>query len=800
MSAELDTNRRNFLKWSGLVASSCASLAANPINAASNALKDEEYYGVNGCPVNCGSKCFLRPHIKNGVITHIETDNEGDDEYDKRQIRACVRGRSTKYRLYHKDRLLYPLKRVGKRGEGKFKRISWDEAFTTIADKLKEVKEKYGNEAIYIAYATGTTGGVLSRGTSGPWARLLGLYGGYLRYYNSYSTAQIAEGFTSFYGQNTGSDIKNLEYAKLGLFFGSNPVTTRMGGAGTGYSYQEMARKGGAKIIHIDPCYNDSMVGVCDEWIPIAPGTDAALIAGMAYVMIKENLLDREFLDKYCVGFSSNTLPDGAPKNGSYEDYVLGNGDDKTAKTPKWASQITKIPEERIIKLAREVSAAKPCYIEQGWGVQRHQNGEQSSRAIATLACMSGNVGILGGNCGGNAITSTTYMIETLPCPNPVKTAIPCFLWYEGIRNWDKMSDVEYGVRGASHLKAPIKVLFNTNGNCLTNQHADIQSTAKILEDDTLCELIIDVNITRTHSNSYADIILPDAMHLEQNDFLRPNAAYMSNRPYMLFNKKSVQPAGECMSVYDMCTQIALKLGGESFKEEFTQGRTQDQWLEYLWGKTREKLSDLNLPDFETFKEKGIIKFDTVKPKVAFKEFRDDPQNNPLKTPTGKIEIFSTRLYNMSKTWKLLPGQQINALPVFEDVLMGARDRLRKKYPLQFYGFHYKGRTHSSFWESAPIREINPQEIWINPIDADKRGIKTGDKIQAYNDIGTIEVTARVTARVMPGTALTYQGGWCKFKNGVDVGGCINTLTSMQPTAIAKGNGVHSVLVEIKKA
>lgn len=130
-----------------------------------------------------------------------------------------------------------------------------------------------------------------------------------------------------FYGGSPASDIYTLRSAKLAIFFGANHVETRMGGGGVGYAYQKALEESGCKIIHIDPRYNDSMIGHCDEWIPIAPGTDAALIAALTYVMIKEDLLDRTFLDKYTIGFSENTLPQDAAKNSSYESYVLGLND-----------------------------------------------------------------------------------------------------------------------------------------------------------------------------------------------------------------------------------------------------------------------------------------------------------------------------------------------------------------------------------------------------------------------------------------------------------------------------------------
>lgn len=797
-------SRRQFLQWGSVLGGGVAANAILPLPSIADDAKKmptKAYDAIKwaGCTINCGSKCPVRVFVKDGKIDHIETDNTGGDEFGSHQVRACLRGRSNRFRVYDPNRLRYPMKRIGKRGEGKFVRISWEEAFSTIASKLKEVKEKYGNEAIYIPYATGTTGAIMNRCTSGPWMRLMSLYGGYLNYYNSYSTGQIANGLNHFYGASTGSDIVTLEHAKLVVMFGNNPVETRMSGGGVGYAYKTMLEKSGAKVIHIDPRYSDSMVGACDQWIAIAPGTDGALVAAMAHVMISENLHDKEFLTKYCVGFSADTLPEDASEHSSYEDYIMGRGEDKTEKTPAWAEKITKIPAQTIIALAREVATTKPCFIAQGWGAQRHSNGEQASRAIATLAAITGNIGTLGTNSGAREHTTAWIEPAHLPYKNPIKDSIPCFMWTDAIVRGKEMRDVTDGIKGTKQLKQNIKFMINTAGNCLMNQHSDMHKTAKILEDETLCEFIVDINVTRTSSNRFADIILPDATPLEQEDFVRSSAGYCNDRPYIIYSQKAIEPVGEAMTVYDMCTHLAEKLGGEALKNAFTEGRTQVQWLEHLWNlKFKDKE---NMPSFAEMKAMGIYKFPRAeRPLVAFEKFVKDPIANPLKTPSGKIEIYSTNLAKMAKTWILRPGQKITPLPEFTEAIEGPLDPLRAQFPLQLFGYHYKGRTHSSFWESAAIREINPNELWINPKDAKERGITTGDKLLIFNNHGKIHMVAKVTPKIMPGVTTCPQGGWFKMKDGIDVGGCINTLTNLEPTAIGKCNAQHSILVEIKKA
>lgn len=331
--------------------------------------------------------CLGRLHVRDDEVVYVETDNTGDDRYGDHQVRACLRGRSIRRRINHPDRLNYPMKRVGKRGEGKFVRISWQEALDTLADRLKSVVAQYGNEAVYINYSSGIVGGNITRSSpsASPVARLMNCYGGSLNQYGTYSTAQIACAMPYTYGSNDGNSTSDIENSKLVVMFGNNPAETRMSGGGITWYLEQARERSNARMIVIDPRYTDTAAGREDEWIPIRPGTDAALVAGIAWVLINEDLVDQPFLDQYCVGYDEKTLPAGAPANGHYKAYILGEGDDGIAKTPQWASRITGIPTDRIIKLAREIGMSKPAYICQGWGPQRQANGELTARAIAML-------------------------------------------------------------------------------------------------------------------------------------------------------------------------------------------------------------------------------------------------------------------------------------------------------------------------------------------------------------------------------------------------------------------------------
>ncbi|MHC6866654.1 putative dimethyl sulfoxide reductase chain YnfE precursor [Klebsiella pneumoniae] len=710
------------------------------------------------CSVNCGSRCALRLHVRNDEVVYVETDNTGDDRYGDHQVRACLRGRSIRRRINHPDRLNYPMKRVGKRGEGKFVRISWQEALDTLADRLKSVVAQYGNEAVYINYSSGIVGGNITRSSpsASPVARLMNCYGGSLNQYGTYSTAQIACAMPYTYGSNDGNSTSDIENSKLVVMFGNNPAETRMSGGGITWYLEQARERSNARMIVIDPRYTDTAAGREDEWIPIRPGTDAALVAGIAWVLINEDLVDQPFLDKYCVGYDEKTLPAGAPANGHYKAYILGEGDDGIAKTPQWASRITGIPTDRIIKLAREIGMSKPAYICQGWGPQRQANGELTARAIAMLPILTGNVGINGGNSGARESTYT-ITIERLPVlENPVKTAISCFTWTDAIARGPEMTASRDGVRGKEKLDVPIKFLWNYAGNTIINQHSDINKTHEILQDESKCETIVVIDNFMTSSAKYADLLLPDLMTVEQEDII-PND-YAGNMGYLIFIQPATSAKFERKPIYWILSEVAKRLG-DDVHQRFTEGRTQEQWLQYLYAKMVAK--DPALPAYEDLKRMGIYKRkDPNGHFVAYRDFRRDPEAHPLKTPSGKIEIYSSRLAEIAARWQLEKDEVISPLPVYASTFEGWDDPLRSQYPLQLFGFHYKARTHSSYGNVDVLQAACRQEVWINPLDAEKRGIKNGDMVRVFNQRGEVRLPAKVTPRIMPGVSAMGQGAW----------------------------------------
>lgn len=798
--SNLNLSRRTFVKTSGALGALAAAgggiAAADSLFGAGVApahaaeAKDKTVWGH--CAINCPGRCALKFHVKDDEVVWVDTYTTQDGDFDDVQPRACLRGRTYRRWLADPNRINYPMKRVGKRGEGKFEQITWDEAVDTIASELKRIIDTYGNESVFIPYATG-----VSSTTARALPRFMNCLGGFLGCYGDYSAMQMETivpytlGATGFYG----STLSAADDAELVLAFGTSPTETRQGGAVSHGDWVRMREKTGAKIIYIDPRLNDSNMGRSSEWLPINPGTDAALCSAIAYELIKNDMIDKEFLDKYCIGFDEDTMPESAKgQNKSYKDYIMGTGYDHVEKTPEWAAPITGINAEKIKELAHEVGTAKPLFVVQGWGPQRRSNGELNCWSIIMLPLLTGQIGLPGTNTGTRE-GSYSVSLQSIPAgKNPIKASIPVFLFTDAIDHGTEMTALNSAVKGADKLNQNIKCMLNYAGNCLTNQHGNINRAHDILADESKCEFIVVWETVLTDSAKYADILLPDLFRFEQVSQIGAGG----DHAYMISGQPCTSPKFERKTLYDSLTLIADKLG---VKEAFTEGKTQEEWIKELYEKSRAK--DTALPTYEEAMEMGV--YTRKNPKgatIALEKWRQDPEANKLMTPTGKVEIYSETLAKIAETWELGEEDLISPIPVYTHGFTET-DIPTEEYPLHCSGFHYRGRTHSSWGGIEQLKEANPQEAWINPVDAEPRGIVQGDKIRVKNAFGDIELLAKVTPRVVPGVICISQGAWHDadmYGDRVDKGGCINTLTTHRPTALGKGNPQHSNICEVTKA
>jgi len=740
-----------------------------------------------GCPAhNCGGRCLLVAHVKEGIITHLDTDDR-PDTLAAPQLRACVRGRAYLRRQYHPDRLRYPMKRVGARGEGKFERISWDEALDTVADQMRRVKETYGNSALFVPYGTGSYNQLNGSQTA---RRLMNLFGSCLGIYNSYSWAAINVATPTVYGtRHTGNHRLDWLNSRYILMWGWNPAEMR-DGTNSDF-FVKLARQNGARVVCIDPRHTLSAASLADEWIPIRPGTDAAMMSAMAYVMMAESLYDTEFVRTHCVGFDQAQMPAGAEGAESYSDYILG-ARDGTPKTPEWAAEITAVPRDTIVRVAREYATVKPGILYQGYGMQRRAYGEQVVRAGCVLAAITGNVGIPGGWASGLGLQPPDGgpLENVFPVgENPVKAAIPVFLWTEAVLRGREMGPQD-GVIGAERLEENIKLIYAVATNALINQHANINRTAGILRDEGLVKFIAVQDNFCTPTGRFADILLPACTQFETWG-LEDGWKYGDE---VILMPRLVEPLAETKSDYCICAELAGRLG---IGEAYTEGRDERDWVEWILDQYRETRFP-GLPSLDEFEASnvGVYAEPVTQPAVAFADFCADPEAHPLNTPSGKIEIFSKPLYDM--------GNPAEIPPVPKYVVQEWESPFgpeAKKYPLQVIGHHYMGRVNSTHDNVDWLEEAFPQRVFINAIDAQARGIADGDMVKVYNERGAMILPCRVTNRILPGVVNIPQGAWwTPDENGVDRRGSVNVLTSERWTPLAFGTAQHTIMVQVEKA
>ena len=665
-------------------------------------------------------------------------------------MRACLRGRAYRQRVYSPDRLKYPLRRTGERGQGQFERISWDEALDTVASQLTRIKETYGNSAILLAPGSGNQG--ILHG-AGPVGLMLHSFGGYTRTWGTSSFEGTLFASMATYGTiHTGNTRDDLLNSRLIIMWGWNPANT-IQDTGTSF-YLARAREKGIKIIAVDPRYTDSAATFAHQWIPVRPGTDAAMLIAMAYVIIAEKLQNQAFIDKYTVGFDK------------YKDYLLGK-EDGTAKTPQWAEAITTVPAEVIANLAREYATTKPAALVAGWGPARTPMGEQYARAANVLTAITGNIGIHGGYAAG---FMRAYSSRQRHGPrgsgtgNPVDEGAP------------PRKDSLYKLRGGTNpnsarihtakifdailrgraggYPADIKMAYVAAGNYI-NQNPN---TRRGVEAFKSLDFVVVHEQFMTPTAKFGDIVLPVNTFMERSDIAPP----WLGSPYYIYLNKAIDSLYESRSDLEICRELSKRLG---IPQTFGTA-TEDEVLRAI------ATSRDDIPDYNAMKRDGVLKIKLPEPIVSFTQQIEDPEHNPFPSLSGKIEIYCEHLAEMN-------NPMIPPIPKYISHWENYDDPLATKYPLQLLTTHYKTRAHSTWYNVPWMREIEPHSVWINTADAEARGINDGDLVDVYNDRGRIRIPAQVTERIIPGAVNVSQGAWYDpDEEGVDRGGCANVLTN----------------------
>lgn len=679
------------------------------------------------------------------------------------------------------------------RGAEPFVAVSWDEALDLVAAELRRVKRDHGNEAIFAgSYGWSSAGRFHHAKTQ--MQRFMNRFGGFTGQLHNYSYAAALAVLPHILGsaeasQGPVSDWDGiLAETRLMICFGGAPLKNAQVDAGGGGAHRtadflkEAAAKG-VRFVNVSPIRED-LAGVADaEWIPIRPGTDTAMLLAMAHVLIDSGKADRAFLDRYCVGFDR------------FAGHVMG-ADDGVAKTPEWAAAVTGVPADKIRQLAVDAAGTR-TFLNMAWGLQRADFGEQPYWALISLAATLGQIGLMGGGFafGIGGVGAMGAPRERTPSPTLPAGVNRSDSWIPVARIADMLlrPGETYEFNGEERVYPDTRLVYWCGGNPF-HHHQDLN---RLVEAWRRPETVVVQDIHWTATARHADIVLPATSTMERNDI-----GSSSRDPYILAMHKATDPVGNARSDHDIFTALADRMG---FRDDFTEGRTEMEWLEHIYNVSRQLASrrGVEMPGFQAFWEKGYFEVPKPsKPYVQFADFRADPDERALNTPSGKIELFSERVASFG--YDDCPGHAAWRAP---KEYLGAP--VAARFPLHMLSNQPKTRLHSQMDAGgASLRsKIKGREpLWLNPADAATRGVSDGDIVRVFNDRGQTLAGVILSADVMPGVIQFPTGAWFDPVDRRNPGGGLerhgnpNVLTRDEGTSrLGQGTSAHSTLVEIEK-
>jgi anaerobic selenocysteine-containing dehydrogenase len=643
-------------------------------------------------------------------------------------------------RVYSPDRVLYPMRRIVAKGRGVrsagdvagiFERISWDDAYDEIARRFHQISDEFGPEAI-LPYSYAGTTAVLSYGSMDR------------RFFHRLGASQLdrticssagGEALISVLGRKLGTDPELFPRARYIIAWGANIHGTNV----HLWPFIEEARRNGAKLVVIDP-YKTRTAQCADWYLPINPGTDAALALGMMHVIVAEKLYDSEYVAKHVNGFDELVK--------RVHEYP-----------PHRVSEWTGIAAEDVVKLAREYATATPAVIRVNYGVQRSQNGGTNVRTIAMLPCITGSWKHAGGglqlSCSGafklndEALERPDLMLSS-PLRRPARVV--------------NMS--ELGQALTSLDRPPVKAVFvyNSNPAAIAPNHNDV--VRGFLRPD-LFTVVHDQFFT--DSTDYADIVLPATTFFEQKDIQKAYGHY-----YLQMSDQAIAPIGESKCNVEMFGEMAQRMGFSEpcFREsvdDMIDGAlvTQNPWLK---GITRARLEreghvrlNFGTDEFKPFAEGGFF------------------------TQDGKARIVNEDM----------PKLGLDRVARFDAPSESRHSEQARKYPLELLSRKADNFLNSSFCNLNTLQPLEPKmnKLEMSRVDAELRGISQGDAVRIFNDRGEVRLTALVDGAVQPGVVATRLN-WSKLMpDGIG----INALTSETLTDIGGGATFYSCLVEVEK-
>ena len=699
--------------------------------------------GFGGCPHDCPDTCAMIYEIKDNKLISVK----GNKDHPYTRGGLCVKVKDFDKKHYHPDRLLYPLKRVGAKGEKKFERIKWSEAIKTITDKWKEIIKEYGPQAIMPYSYLGNQG--LVHGLNGADA-----------FFNKMGATVCertfcGEGSCTAYlttvGPTAGLDVESYIHSKYIVLWACNSISTNL----HHWAVVKDAMKKGAKVVVIDS-YKSRTAKAADWHISPKPGTDGALAMGIINSIIEQDLIDKNYVKNYTNGFSE--LSEHAK-----------------SKTPEWASKITGIKAEDIKKLAFELATIQPAAIRMGVALERHYGGGQTIRAVTCIPALTGAWRHVGGGITQFPVWEHPYKFDVICRPEfiPENTRVINAL------------QIGRALLGETHSDIPIKSMMCWNANPVT-QSPEAEKIVEGLKREDL--FLVSAEHFITDTASYADIVLPAAMGAELEDII-----LSWGHLYLTYNEKCLDPPEEALPNNKIFQKLASAMG---YKDE------QFKWSD---SECLENYIDWKAPASKGITLDYLRKNGYARLNVGTKDDRCPHKEGNFPTEDGKCNFIIKNVKNfVAGPFRQMyegnqPGQPLPELPDYVPPAESpnTNPELAKKYPLNIISPKSHAFLNSQYANmDSKIKIQGEQFVLINKIDADNRNISDGENVKVYNDRGDFHGDARISEDVEPGIVVATLGYWRqKSKTGT-----VNSISSGLLADMGNAPTFSDNLVEVKKA
>jgi anaerobic selenocysteine-containing dehydrogenase len=697
------------------------------------------------CPQDCPDTCAFIYHVEDGKLVEVT----GDPAHPMTRGGLCVKLKDFAEHHYNPDRILYPMKRVGPKGSGKYERIGWDEALSTIKSKWTEIIDQYGSTAIMPHAYLGNQGTANGLTAGDAFFNRLGSTVAEKTYCESGSSTA----WVMTVGPTGGLDVESLAYAKYIIVWGMNMVSTNL----HAWPFVLEARRKGAKIVVIDP-FKSRTAKQADWHIAVKPGTDAALALGMMNVIIQEGLVDDDYVGKYTLGYDELKA--------------------RAAEFPvERVSEITGIPAADIVKLAREYATTPPAAIREGVAVERCPGGGDAVRAITCLPALIGAWRHVGGGAVEMPIYEFPMSVAHVSRPDWIRP---------GTRVINEL-DLGAALTGKMKLDPPIKSVFVYNSNPVS-QAPDAGELVRGLQREDLFTVCSELFITDTAK--YADILLPSTMQAEQYDIM-----VTWGHLYIMLNQPAIPAPGECVANIDLFRKLAKTMG---FNDDYWD-LTDDEWLTLAYDWSSPALEGITL---DVLKKEGWKRLNVGMPDV-----RAPHAHGNFKTPSGKCEFKSSMAEGgnmVLDVWRsgyteMQIGGYVDPVPNYipPHEAVDSEPKKAAQFPLNLISPKPHAFLNTQYGNEGPqMKRQGEQRIMINPSDAASRSIANGAYVRVFNARGTFEAKADLTDDVGAGLIVTNVGHWPGLNR---TGTAVNSTTAPRHANLGQAGVYSDNRVEVER-